>query len=207
MSRPEPRPPCRRVSTARVVGYALGVRLTLLLALATLLPLLGGCVAGSAAGEQTAEPADAATDGLAPLARYPQSPALAATRDAYAEAAAGRGRDNVLMTTWFPGAGAEVGEWSTVDPRGKVSIYRFVHNVGFQDSRSTSLVQSQIPELASLLATLPPSAPPPTLDRLLIVGFPDAGGSWITRLYDRARPPDAVRRVFHQMTGAPLGTE
>jgi hypothetical protein len=147
---------------------------------------------------------DASAD---PLARYPQSPALIETRQTYADAAAGRGRDSVLMTTWFPGDDARVGEWSSVDPRGRVTIYRFVHDVGFQDSRSTSLVEGQLEEMQALLAGLPESSPPQTLSRALIVGCPGPGGAWVTRVYDRAAPPNAVRRIFHEMTGASLGNE
>jgi hypothetical protein len=109
------------------------------------------------------------------------------------------------MTTWFPSRDARVGEWSTIDSRGRVTIYRFVHDVGFQNSRTTSLVASQVPELVELLPTLPASSPPATLDHLLIVGFRRAEGDWQTRLYDRTAPPEVVQRVFREMTGAPLG--
>jgi hypothetical protein len=195
-----------------VVGYAFRVPQhhkgsTIKFVLVTLAVGLCGCAAratrpADGAPDPVVDGAPAA-DGVALLSHYPQSPALAQTRDTYA--AAGRGRDSVFMSTWFPGRDARVGEWSSIDSRGRVTIYRFVHDVGFQDRRSTSLVESQLPELQSLLPTLPASSPPASLDRLLIVGFRRPTGEWDTRLYDRAAPPEAVRRIFNEMTGASLG--
>ena len=174
--------------------------------LALFLLVLQGCggLAPSSPSSTATGDADLSADGVTLLSRYPQSPALAQTRDVYADASVGRGRDSVLMTTWFPGADARVGEWSSIDSRGRVAIYRFVHDVGFQDSRSTSLVESQLPEIEALLPTLPASSPPKAVDRLLIVGFRRPTGEWETRLYDRTSPPAAVRRIFREMTGAPL---
>jgi hypothetical protein len=185
---------------------------TILWSLITCTCLLAHAGCGAPAPARAAPPnpatdVDPAADGVELLARFPQSPALAQTRDTYVEAATGRGRDSVFMTTWFPTADARVGEWSSIDSRGRVAIYRFVHDVGFQDSRSTSLVESQLPELESLLRTLPTSAPPRTLDRLLIVGFRQPSGEWATRLYDRNAPPEPVRRIFNEMTGASLGRQ
>jgi hypothetical protein len=157
-----------------------------------------------AKGAVVVEDLTSSEDGLALLLRYPQSPALQSTRDTYAGAAAPGARDSIFMTTWFPTPDARVGEWSTVDSRGRVTIYRFVHDVGFQNSRTTSLVASQLPELQELFSTLPPSSAPQTLDRLLIVGCRRAAGDWQTRLYDRTAPPEIVKRVFREMTGAPL---
>ena len=179
-------------------------------ALVILLLAIGGCGAKHTSGPRASngavvvEDLTANEEGVALLSRYPQSPALQSTRDTYASAASAGARDSVFMTTWFPGPDARIGEWSSIDSRGRVTIYRFVHDYGFQDSRTTSLVPSQLPELEAILASLPPSSPPKTLDHLLIVGFLRAPGDWQTRLYDRTSPPEIVIRIFREMTGAPL---
>jgi hypothetical protein len=159
---------------------------------------------GRPKGQVVVEDLTSADEGLSLLSRYPQSSALESTRDAYVGGVGSTHRDSIFMTTWFRDAAARVGEWSTVDSRGQVTIYRFVHDLGFQDSRTTSLVPAQVPELRELLPSLPPSEPPKTLDHLLIVGFRRGEGDWETRLYDRSSPPETVKRIFHEMTGAPL---
>ena len=167
-----------------------------------------GCGAPRPGDPRAAEGAEVADrPAAALLADYPPSPALRATLEAHGEGGSGRPRDHLLMTTWFTAPDARVGMWSTVDTAGHLTTYRFVHDWAVQDTQRADLTEIQLADVRTAIAQLPRprSHQPLPIDRLLLVSFRQ-DGQWITRPYDRGKPPDVIVKLF-ETTGAPLAPE
>jgi hypothetical protein len=155
-------------------------------------------VIGCGASKQPKRPGD--------FARYPSSPAFDAVVQAHADAATDR-EQSLVLTTWFKGGDPAVATRSSVRGDGHVSVWRYLHDAGaLASSPGKDLVETEKAELLQVLEQLPPSEPPEARENLLIVSHRDAGGRWVTRLYDRTRRPEAVSNLF-AITGAPIEPE
>jgi hypothetical protein len=125
-----------------------------------------------------------------------------------AHADAGSDREqSLVLTTWFLNGDPGVAMRSSVRGDGHVSVWRYLHDAGaVASSPGKDLVETERADLQQVLESLPPSEPPEARENLLIVSFRDAGGRWVTRLYDRTRRPDAASSLF-ALTGAPIQPE
>jgi hypothetical protein len=140
------------------------------------------------------------------FARYPSSPAFDAVVQAHADAATDR-EQALVLTTWFKGGDPAVAMRSSVRGDGHVSVWRYLHDAGaLASSPGKDLVETEKAELQQVLEQLPPSEPPEARENLLIVSHRDAGGRWVTRLFDRTRRPEAVSNLF-AITAAPIEPE
>jgi hypothetical protein len=140
------------------------------------------------------------------FARYPSSPAFDAVVQAHADAATDR-EQALVLTTWFLNGDPSVAMRSSVRGDGHVSVWRYMHDAGaLAPSPGKDLVETEKAELQQVLEHLPPSEPPEARENLLIVSYRDAGGRWVTRLYDRTRRPEAVSNLFAIMR-APIQPE
>ena len=140
------------------------------------------------------------------FARYPSSPAFDAVVQAHADAATDR-EQSLVLTTWFLNGDPAVAMRSSVRGDGHVSVWRYLHDAGaLASSPGKDLVETEKAELQQVLEQLPPSESPEARENLLIVSHRDAGGRWVTRLYDRTRRPETVSSLF-AITGAPIQPE
>ena len=161
--------------------------------------MCAACTAAGCAGPRRATPSS-------DFARYPSSPAFEAIVRAHADAATDR-EQLLVLTTWFLNGDPGVAMRSSVRGDGHVSVWRYLHDAGaVASSPGKDLVETERADLQQILEQMPPSEPPEARENLLIVSFRDAGGRWVSRLYDRTRRPEGVSNLF-VITGAPIQPE
>jgi hypothetical protein len=104
----------------------------------------------------------------------------------------------------FRHGGPGVANRCEVDPDGTVYTVRDCYNWAFQCQHYWQMPAHMVEDISAALAELPEEDGTPPLDRLLLVSHRQ-GRRWVTRVYDRAKPPPAVRRIY-ETTGAQLDT-
>ena len=159
--------------------------------------LLGGLLLANRQRQQSA---------LYLLSRYPQTQAFQAVGTGHLNRhlptmltdgfRVARVTDATFYGTWFDGP-QQITVQQAVDSTGRhAAVYggatpqQVLHLILY-----ARLAPTRLKSLKQTLAQMPPNDPPPSLDRLLIISFQD-GPKWTTRLYDRARLPAPVARIF-----------
>jgi hypothetical protein len=146
----------------------------------------------------------ASGSGVIDWSRYPRTEAFDAFRRAYDSPGGALSLTSVarplLAVIWFIGQGDRVAYVYEVREDGQESDWREVYNWAQQSNRSRKLTTAELRELAGAVASLPPSASPPPLERLVIVKR-QAGGEWRTDIYDAASLPPAMESVMRIIGG------
>ena len=136
------------------------------------------------------------------LRDYPHSASLDRVIQTHAQP--GDGQDfhpikTFLMTDWFNDSAARSLTTCSAAQNGGGfnSSCGVLTGASWAFGHRNLLSQAQVTALEKVLPALPPSAPQPPLNRLLVVSF-YLGDTWTTRLYDRANLPAPVIKA-HQI--------
>jgi hypothetical protein len=111
---------------------------------------------------------------------------------------------HLLYATWFLDGKPNVMMQCRVNQTGQVTTERDVYNWAYQGGGHSQLKPQSLKSLRQAVRALPPSTQSPAMANLLILSFRN-GGDWTTRTYDRAKLPEAVKKIY-KITGAPIET-
>jgi hypothetical protein len=141
-------------------------------------------VAAVGAGEATAPD----------FSSYPQTDSFRHFLSGHTNATWHLQRTNLLALSAFP-SGDRFALQYFVAENGQESDYRDVYNWAIQASHWKQLSEEDLTNLRSALRELPAASTSPPIERLVIVSF-RKGTNWVTRSYDCATLPKAMRQIY-----------
>lgn len=109
----------------------------------------------------------------------------------------------VFSSAWFDHQTPAIASRFYVRQSDKAEFFEQTHTtpteIRTRSNRDLKYTPGQVPALQKALSQMPPSAPKPTLDNLLIVSFWH-NQTWTTRIYDRSNLPPQIVKI-HQILG------
>ena len=101
----------------------------------------------------------------------------------------------VLYSTWFLRGDPSVAMQTRVNAEGEVYTVRSVFSWADQASRWSRLSTDDLQLLLATIKELPKGAQSLPLEFIVVVSF-QQDGKWITRLYDRRKPPSELTKIY-----------
>ena len=130
------------------------------------------------------------------FSQYPNSRAFRANLEAQTDSVRNLQREgHLLRITCYYDSKSPICVRYFVKTNGISSNDRYLHGAPLQDRHWVQLNKKKLAMLQAALAALPPQDDKPRLDRLTILSYQE-GVHWITRVFDRLAPPEALARIY-----------